>query len=63
MARSTIHQFSVFGLVMKMLFSLIGKAITSPLLLGSALGGGEGALTSFDLAAGTASLGEAGRAG
>ena len=34
-------QFSVFGLVMKMLFNLIGKAITSPLvLLGSALGGG-----------------------
>ena len=52
-------QFSVFGLVMKMLFNLIGKAITSPFaLLGSALGGGE-ELSQLDLAAGTASLGEA----
>jgi hypothetical protein len=52
-------QFSVFGLVMKMLFNLIGKAITSPFaLLGSALGGGE-ELSQLDLAAGTATLGEA----
>lgn len=35
-------EFSVFGLVVKALFNLIGKAITSPFaLLGSALGGGE----------------------
>ena len=52
-------QFSVFGLVMKMLFNLIGKAITSPFaLLGSALGGGE-ELSQLDLAAGTAAVGEA----
>lgn len=54
-------QFNVFGLVMKMLFNLIGKAITSPFaLLGSALGGGE-ELSQLDLAAGTATLGEAGQ--
>ena len=35
-------EFSVFGLVVKALFNLIGKAITSPFaLLGSVLGGGE----------------------
>ncbi len=35
-------EFSIFGLVMKMLFNLIGKAITSPFaLLGTALSGGE----------------------
>ncbi len=51
-------QFSVFGLVMKMLFNLIGKAITSPFaLLGSALDGGE-ELSQLDLAPGTAALGE-----
>jgi uncharacterized protein involved in outer membrane biogenesis len=51
-------QFSVFGLVMKMLFNLIGKAITSPFaLLGSALGGGE-ELSQLDFGGGSARLGE-----
>ncbi len=52
-------EFSVFGLVVKMLFNLIGKAITSPFaLLGSALGGGE-ELSQLELAPGVARAGEA----
>ena len=52
-------EFSVFGLVVKMLFNLIGKAITSPFaLLGSALGGGE-ELSQLALAPGVARPGEA----
>lgn len=51
-------QFSVFGLVVKMLFNLIGKAITSPFaLLGAAFGGGE-ELSQLELASGSAQLGE-----
>lgn len=35
-------EFSVFGLVMRALFNLVGKAVTSPFaLLGAAFGGGE----------------------
>ena len=52
-------EFSVFGLAMKMLFNLIGKAITSPFaLLGSVLGGGE-ELSQLALAPGSAAPGEA----
>ena len=52
-------EFSVFGLAMKMLFNLIGKAITSPFaLLGSVLGGGE-ELSQLALAPGSATPGEA----
>ncbi|MHB1375361.1 MAG: DUF748 domain-containing protein [Thauera sp.] len=52
-------EFSVFGLVVKMLFNLIGKAITSPFaLLGSVLGGGE-ELSHLELAPGVARPGEA----
>ncbi len=52
-------EFSVFGLVVKMLFNLIGKAITSPFaLLGAALGGGE-ELSFLELAPGSARPGEA----
>ncbi len=52
-------EFSVFGLVVKMLFNLIGKAITSPFaLLGAALGGGE-ELSQLELAPGVARPGEA----
>lgn len=51
-------QFSVFGLVVKVLVNLIGKAITAPFaLLGSVLGGGE-ELSSLDLAPGLARPGE-----
>ena len=51
-------EFSVFGLVVKMLFNLIGKAITSPFaLLGSVLGG-EQELSHLELAPGSASLGD-----
>jgi hypothetical protein len=52
-------EFSIFGLVLKMFFNLIGKAITSPFaLLGSALGGGE-ELSQLALAPGVARAGEA----
>ncbi|HAF54868.1 MAG TPA: hypothetical protein DCL01_06560 [Thauera sp.] len=52
-------EFSIFGLVLKMFFNLIGKAITSPFaLLGAALGGGE-ELSQLELAAGSARPGEA----
>ncbi|MFU2489222.1 DUF748 domain-containing protein [Thauera sp. WH-1] len=52
-------EFSIFGLVLKMFFNLIGKAITSPFaLLGSALGGGE-ELSQLELAPGSARIGEA----
>jgi hypothetical protein len=51
-------QFSVFGLVVKALVNLIGKAITAPFaLLGSALGGGE-ELSQLELAPGVATVGE-----
>ena len=51
-------EFSVSGLVVKMLFNLIGKAITSPFaLLGSALGGGE-ALSQLEFAPGSATPGD-----
>ncbi|ENO89939.1 DUF748 domain-containing protein [Thauera linaloolentis] len=54
-------QFSVFGLVVKVLFNLIGKAVTSPFsLLGSVLGGGE-ELSHLELAPGVAAPGEAQR--
>jgi len=54
-------EFSVFGLAMKMLFNLIGKAITSPFaLLGSVLGGGE-ELSHLELAPGKAAPGDAQR--
>jgi hypothetical protein len=47
-------EFSIFGLVLKMFFNLIGKAITSPFaLLGAALGGGE-ELSQLELAPGSA---------
>ena len=52
-------EFSVFGLVVKMFFNLIGKAITSPFtLLGAAFGGGE-ALSHLELAPGSGRLDEA----
>ncbi|WP_107220566.1 DUF748 domain-containing protein [Thauera aromatica] len=52
-------EFSVFGLVVKMLFNLIGKALTSPFaLLGAALGGAED-LATLELAPGHARPGEA----
>lgn len=52
-------EFSVFGLVVKMLFNLIGKALTSPFaLLGAALGGAED-LAALELAPGHARPGEA----
>ena len=52
-------QFSIFGLVMKMFFNLIGKAITSPFaLLGAVLGGGE-ELSVLELAPGVARLAQA----
>jgi len=52
-------QFSVFGLVVKVLVNLIGKAITAPFaLLGSVLGGGE-ELSYLELAPGLAQPGEA----
>ncbi|HRP23889.1 DUF748 domain-containing protein [Thauera sp.] len=52
-------EFSIFGLVLKMFFNLIGKAITSPFaLLGSVLGGGE-ELSQLELAPGSARIGEA----
>ncbi len=52
-------QFSVFGLVVKALFNLVGKAITAPFsLLASALGGGE-ELSQLELAPGAALPGEA----
>ncbi len=51
-------EFSIFGLVMKMFFNLIGKAITSPFaLLGSVLGGGE-ALSQLEIAPGSSTLGD-----
>ncbi|MDD3676759.1 DUF748 domain-containing protein [Thauera propionica] len=54
-------EFSVFGLVVKMLFNLIGKAITSPFaLLGSVIGGGE-ELSQLELAPGASAPGEAQR--
>ncbi|WEN41997.1 hypothetical protein CKCBHOJB_01582 [Thauera sp. GDN1] len=53
-------EFSIFGLVLKMFFNLIGKAITSPFaLLGSALGGSGEELSQLELAAGSARPGEA----
>ena len=53
-------EFSVFGLVLKMLFNLIGKAITSPFaLLGSVLGGSGEELSQLALPAGGARIGEA----
>ena len=53
-------EFSIFGLVLKMFFNLIGKAITSPFaLLGSALGGGGEELSQLTLAPGSAQPGEA----
>jgi uncharacterized protein involved in outer membrane biogenesis len=52
-------EFSVFGLVVKVLVNLIGKAITAPFaLLGSMLGGGE-ELSHLELAPGLARPGEA----
>ena len=52
-------EFSIFGLVLKMFFNLIGKAITSPFaLLGAALGGGE-ELSQLELGPGEARAGEA----
>ncbi|ATE59593.1 DUF748 domain-containing protein [Thauera sinica] len=52
-------QFSVFGLVVKVLVNLIGKAITAPFaLLGSVLGGGE-ELSQIEYAPGLARPGEA----
>jgi len=52
-------EFSVFGLVVKMFFNLIGKAITSPFtLLGAAFGGGE-ELSHLELAPGSGRLDEA----
>ncbi|WP_341644526.1 DUF748 domain-containing protein [Thauera sp. SDU_THAU2] len=52
-------EFSVFGLVIKVLVNLIGKAITSPFaLLGSVLGGGE-ELSYLELAPGAVEPGEA----
>ena len=51
-------EFSVSGLVVKMLFNLIGKAITSPFaLLGSVLGGEE-ELSQLEFAPGSATLGD-----
>ncbi len=51
-------EFSVSGLVVKMLFNLIGKAITSPFaLLGSVLGGEE-ELSQLEFAPGSAKLGD-----
>ena len=53
-------EFSIFGLVLKMFFNLIGKAITSPFaLLGSALGGSGEELSQLELAPGSAQPGEA----
>ena len=53
-------EFSIFGLVLKMFFNLIGKAITSPFaLLGSALGGSGEELSQLALAPGSAQPGEA----
>ncbi|MDI3514971.1 MAG: hypothetical protein PWP40_2200 [Rhodocyclaceae bacterium] len=53
-------EFSIFGLVLKMFFNLIGKAITSPFtLLASALGGSGEELSQLELGAGSARPGEA----
>ncbi|MBN8443106.1 MAG: DUF748 domain-containing protein [Thauera sp.] len=55
-------QFSVFGLVVKVIVNLIGKAITAPFaLLGSVLGGGE-ELSQLELAPGLVRPGEAQKA-
>lgn len=52
-------EFSVFGLVVKALFNLVGKAITSPFaLLGSVLGGGE-ELSQVEFDSGVSRPGEA----
>lgn len=54
-------EFSVFGLVVKMLFNLIGKAITSPFaLLGAVVSGGE-ELSQLAFEPGVAAPGEAQR--
>ena len=51
-------EFSVFGLIVKMLFNLVGKAITSPFaLLGSVLGGEE-ELSQLEFVSGSAALGD-----
>lgn len=52
-------EFSVFGLVVRALFNLVGKAITSPFsLLASVVGGGE-ELSQLEFDPGLARLGEA----
>lgn len=52
-------QFSVFGLVVKVIVNLVGKAITAPFaLLGSVLGGGE-ELSQLEFAPGLSRPGEA----
>ncbi|NMG71859.1 DUF748 domain-containing protein [Parazoarcus communis] len=52
-------EFSVFGLVVRALFNLVGKAITSPFsLLASGVGGGE-ELSQLEFDPGLAHLGEA----
>lgn len=55
-------QFSIVGLVVKMLVNLVGKAITAPFsLLASALGGDGAELSHLELAPGVSSPGEAER--
>ncbi len=55
-------QFSIFGLVVKMLVNLIGKAITAPFsLLAMALGGDGAELSHLTLAPGSALVAEAQR--
>lgn len=52
-------EFSVFGLVVRALFNLVGKAVTSPFsLLASVVGGGE-ELSQLEFDPGLAHLGEA----
>lgn len=52
-------EFSVFGLVVRALFNLVGKAITSPFaLLGAAFGGGE-ELSKLEFEAGATRIGAA----
>jgi hypothetical protein len=53
-------QFSISGLVLRIIFNLIGKAVTAPFtLLAGLFGGGDGEISQIDFDAGRANLGEA----
>ena len=55
-------QFSLGGVIWKVITNLVAKAVTAPFsLLASALGGGEGELARVEFAAGTATLDERAR--